>query len=92
MAVGKVEPVGEGPVFPRQLLHDLMEAAPSGSKLRLLMAGGSGVTVSRIVKETELGIIVESVDGQLTAVPWHALLRADTARPDAGRAVGFRAE
>jgi hypothetical protein len=30
--------------------------------------------------------------GQNTAIPWHALVRADTVRPDAGRAVGFRAE
>ncbi len=92
MAEGKDTAGDEGPIFPRQLLHDLMDAAPAGSKLRLLMAGGSGVTVARIVKETDGGLIVESVEGQLTALPWHALLRADTARADAGRAVGFRAE
>jgi hypothetical protein len=84
--------VGDAPAFPPALLKDLLDAAPDGAKLRLVTLGGAAVTVARIVKESESGLVVESVEGQLTAVPWHALVRADTVRPDAGRAVGFRAE
>ncbi|HVB10125.1 MAG TPA: hypothetical protein VNM16_07125 [Bacillota bacterium] len=80
----------DGPAFPPELLKDLLQAAPDGAKLRLVAAGGAAVTVARIVKESDRGLIVESVEGQLTAIPWHVLLRADTVRPDAGRAVGFR--
>jgi hypothetical protein len=91
VAIGDV-PAGQVPAFAPGLLRDLREAAPEGAKLRLVMLGGAAVTVARIVKESEAGLVVESVEGQLAAIPWHALVRADTVRPDAGRAVGFRAE
>lgn len=83
--------LGDWPAFPPELLKELADASPEGAKLRFVLLGGGAVVSSRIVRQTELGLVVETTEGTLTAVPWHSIARVDAVRPDVGKPVGFRA-
>jgi hypothetical protein len=83
--------LGGWPSFPPALLKSLLEAAPGGSRFRLSLLGGAGLLVARIVRQDETGLVVETAEGTLAAVPWHAVARVETVRGDAGNPVGFRA-
>lgn len=78
------------PAFPPELFETVLESAPEGAKIRLLLLDGSPLTCGRIVRREELGLVVEGPDGTLTAVPWHAILRVEAIPADAGKSLGFR--
>ena len=82
--------VASWPAFPPELLKTLQESAGEGARLRFVLADGSQLTASRLAAETELGIVIETAEGNRTGVPWHAILRVDALRGDEGRSVGFR--
>lgn len=95
MAEG-VDGEGGGHRFPQALLAALRAEAPEGSLLQLGLWHGESLTLKRVVRETEDGILAElepppaggSADRgpSLAAIPWHAIARVQAVPPPARRA------
>ncbi len=77
------------PLFPRELFLAIKEAGSEGAKLRFLLIDGGVLTATRIAKETDAGLLIETDEGTTTAVPWHTILRVEVPRSGGGKSVGF---
>jgi len=78
------------PAYPPELLKAIRAAVPEAAKLRFDLLDGAVLNSTRVLEETELGIVLESADGTVSAVPWHMIARIEAQRADAGKSVGFR--
>jgi hypothetical protein len=79
------------PAYPPELLRELAAARPEGGKLRFVLVGGAALVCTQVVRESEAGVVLETTEGTLTAVPWHMVARVDALRREVGTPVGFRA-
>ncbi len=93
---GASPPTAAAP-FPRALLTALRAAAPEGAVLRLGLWSGEVVSLGRVVREDDDGLLgeldQEGRAGQggrvLAAVPWHAVARVEAVSPKRRAQPGF---
>ncbi len=78
------------PLFPRELFQAIREAGSEATKLRFVLVDGGALTATRIVQESDAGLLIDTDEGMTAAVPWHTILRVEVERPGGGKSVGFR--